>query len=411
MTTIETRPDLQVVPAPESEGQTEPVLLVGLQPSAELLEQAADFKKPCYLVVVSSVEQLDTRRYNQDRDEYETENVTRYRQRAAYVFPMTLRQSQYVTFRKPGRHRISACIVEAKSNASQLYNVESKNFSVIDDETGALKCDQQLPEGVQLAEAHAEVDVSPDLFAPPPTGWRRNLVERFARNQGIDECNFFWRSVGAIILTGILFAIGLVLRPLLLLTAMLMLRYDIKYRKLWAFFPWELWRSAGASAWFESRDGTDREYQSGLKKILPFISPPAWLAYTAIFFAIPSLVYGVVNIPWDDSQPDGRGNFADWGYWETFGIVYKWLAVVALIVSTAAGVFLTVMFIVGRIRNKPIPPKVQQAKQQSARQYRLEQLRQNTVEITAVNAIPQTAQRGLWLKRFKREHCRPYITQ
>lgn len=398
--TTQTVPTLRVVPKPEKAGHVEPVLMVGLQPTRALLEQAATFEKPHYLVIVSSID--ETNHYDTGTTE------TRYMQRDAHVFSMTTRQTQYVTFHRPGRHRITACIVEAKNNEKALTAIKHDEATIIRSSNGELIFGF-LPESAHMAEAYTEVDVSPDLFAPPPTGLRRKLVMQYARNQGVDECNFFWRSVGAIALTGIIQTVGLVLRPPLLIMAMLMLRHEIRYKQFFAFFPTTLWSSAGESAWFESKNGVRRRNQEGWRQLLPFLCPPAWIGYIAVFFAVPSAVFGLSNVDWTGGDGISRWNY--WGYWETFVITYKWIGLAILLIATVGGTFLTSKLVVNKLRNKPVPPKTAMAQQKATHQYRLERLRQSTIEITNVEAIPPVAQSGPWLTRFKRKHCRPYITE
>lgn len=409
-------PGIKIIPKPEKDGQTEPVLLVALEPEEGLLEHIAraGYKKPFYLVNVTAI---------REKKLYETDAVERdYIQGKTYIFSMKKRQTQYVKFSRPGLNRITACVVNIDGIGDALHarRIEHGRHTIIGGYYGKLELELRHTEPSDI-----EINLNENVFAPEPTGWRKAVVDHVFKGRAFDECKYRGRVMAAMAAEIPIQLTGLVLRPLFLLYLWAMLTYDIAYGQLWSLRVRAVLEQSGNSAWFESRRGVHREKQKGLWQVLPWINPQAILGYAAVLLAVPGVVFFVINIPFNDKAPKGHQNLADWGYQDTIWITWKWAAAALGAIIALVALYIAFGWVRGSISKmwrqrettSPTQAEIDEARElrRAAREARtqeqLDKLRQATIAIPINGAVPQSAMRGLWFRSLKRKVCRPYAVK
>lgn len=328
-------PWIDIVLKEQSGGMVDSQLLIGFKPSEEALEKVADYKNPCFLIIVASVNEES--RYEQE------EKYTYYYQKSAYILPFKSRQKvQWIRFNRPDKHRIFVTIVDIhdKWSTDRAKQYETNRFHALGT-TGKLDVSLRH-EGL----GHRDVIVPKGAFSEP-AAWKRNLVRQFWRNIGSDDCNLrkkLW--FGAIPLTVLVQLYGFPVRFLMLALALIMGKREIRLRLLGAFNPHMVWKASGDSWWFTDKQGKDR-------KVLRWISPPVFGGLAAVFLGIPGVIYGIADMPWygNNHEPRHAAVWAhNWGYWHTVAVLDRWIVLLAAVAGVVFGIGWFVAAIIHRLR-------------------------------------------------------------
>lgn len=357
----------------EEDGMVDAQLMLTLKPSEELVEEIAAkrLRNPHYVVFVSSIREED--RYGNGVSEY-------HQQTSAYIKRFD-RPFPFIKFKRPGRNRIWATVVDINSKAKEKWadKVQANGISLINSH-GAVLEGSDSPWGwdYHYGLGTREVVVPEGVFSTP-AALKVAWVRQFWRNTGIDDCDLRKRLwFGAMPATLFVQLYGLIVRPLLFALALIMAKREIRPRQFVAFWPHQGWNTSGESWWFTDKNGKER-------KCLWILSPPVLLVVGALFFGLPAV--------W----------CALWGgsYWGHVFQGFLWAACLAAIATIILVIWVGV--VKWRKQNRPSHEETEEE-----RLARLKSQMFNTSEALNWEDLPEH-QKTLYLRfaNVKSKVCRP----
>jgi hypothetical protein len=393
-----TEPTIGIRVQPEKNGMLDPRILVMFDPSPELYQRlkAYEFENPHLLVAVSSVVEID---YGEGAVD------TQYEQTSTYLVP--LRQLfTYVQFARPGKNRISVTVVNIdKTDASQATKIR-RGYKVVATDNGNINSSNGLARS--YVQAFQDVDIPQQVFAPPPTGWKKFLVSQYFSGKGDDQCGFRRRWMVGLVIAVLHQLAGVIVRPAAVLWAVLGLQRDISWKSIRSYQLTAVVANSGTSRWTTDSKGHDRD---GAGYYLRFISPLAFGIYAAVLVVLSTIVFGIFNIiQIHDTGSDQAHPLVGWGWMDTFWVVNSVMLGILLLI----GVFAIGGFVIGLISSQTAEQR--RAAAELARKRSFDKLFTHMASAPRVDgdvtweAIPEEAKTlHLRFNHIKTKVCKPFV--
>jgi hypothetical protein len=344
--TVESEPEVQFLVHQDENGSVAATVAVSWTLNRAAIEFVTREREnhPRLLVIVASATQRIERYGNYPYIDYDTTSV--------YSVPLLNSKGEptppklYVSFAKPGQNIIvGAVFTSSRPEAVKRWKREPDDVAVYTEGDQLLirtPYNSDVRFANRYASSHTIVEVPREMFAPEPAKWQKKLVQHYAGGRKVDQCDFRKWFLISLALLVVVQLYGLVLRPLVLVIAVIAGCRGMFDRSFFALNPHDYVRQLRTSYWVEDKNGEDRPL------VLVILSPPGLLvsAYLLYMSVLPGLVaVGSWNMAHGngDALPNLWISWAlGWAFWLCVGLV--WVGV-------------TVVYVQRMVKNRVIPRK------------------------------------------------------